>query len=137
MGAIFLYLKNKELTLESGDTWEGVWSSILRSGLNRLNRTQTVQRNWRPNIILFSGGLEARPHLIEFGRWLVKKRGILSNFNLIENQNAEQLIRRPKALVEQKENNFEGIFSRELEVNNVYEGMETITKLYGFAGIEP
>lgn len=137
MGAIFLYLKNKELTLESGDTWEGVWSSILRSGLNRLNRTQTVQRNWRPNIILFSGGLEARPHLIEFGRWLVKKRGILSNFNLIENKNAEQLIRRPKALIEQKENHFEGIFSRELEVNDVYEGMETITKLYGFAGIEP
>ncbi|MCB9207612.1 MAG: amino acid permease [Ignavibacteriales bacterium] len=137
MGAIFIYLKNKELTLESGDTWEGVWSSLLRSGLNRLNRTEIKQRNWRPNIILFSGGASVRPHLIEFGRWLVKKRGILSNFNLIENINAAQLIKRPQAVSKEKANQFEGIFTREIEVNDIYEGMETITKLYGFAGIEP
>ncbi|MBU4037054.1 MAG: amino acid permease, partial [Proteobacteria bacterium] len=39
MSSIFLFLKKKELTLESGDTWEGVWSSILRYGLNHLDRT--------------------------------------------------------------------------------------------------
>ncbi|MFZ1290592.1 MAG: amino acid permease [Melioribacteraceae bacterium] len=136
MGAIFLFLKKKELTLESGDTWEGVWSSVLRSGLNRLNITETKQRNWRPNIILFSGGTDVRPHLIEFGRWLVKKRGILSNFNLIENKSEQHLIKLPKNLKE-KNDQFEGIFSRQIEVNDIYDGMETITKLYGFAGIEP
>jgi hypothetical protein len=36
MGGIFLFLKKRELTLESGDTWEGVWSSLIRSGLRRL-----------------------------------------------------------------------------------------------------
>lgn len=137
MGTIFIYLKNKELTLESGDTWEGVWSSILRAGLNRLNRTQIKQRNWRPNIILFSGGVKARPYLIELGRWLVKKRGILSNFSLVENKKASRLIKRPKDISKEKSDQFEGIFTRELEVSNIYEGMETITKLYGFAGIEP
>jgi amino acid transporter len=42
MGGIFLYLKRRELTLESGDTWEGVWSSVVRSGLHRLTREVTI-----------------------------------------------------------------------------------------------
>ncbi|MCB0281749.1 MAG: amino acid permease [Calditrichaeota bacterium] len=137
MGAIFLYLKRKELTLESGDTWEGVWSSVLRTGLNRLTRIKKQQRNWRPNIILFSGDSNARPHLLEFGRWLVHKRGILSNFNLLENKNAKHLIPQTTQSAVENEEEFQGIFMRSVEVNDVYEGMETITKVYGFAGIEP
>lgn len=137
MSAIFLYLKRKELTLESGDTWEGVWSSILRAGLNRLTRIVKQQRNWRPNIILFSGDLNTRPYLLEFGRWLVHKRGILSNFNLIENRKSEHLIPRASSPLKENEDDFQGIFMRQMEVNDVYEGMETITKVYGFAGLEP
>ena len=137
MGGIFVYLKNKELTLESGDTWEGVWASLLRSGLNKLNTTVRQQRNWRPNIILFSGGETARPHLIQFGRWLVKKRGMLSNFNLIENQESNHLIKKNQLEIKDGKSEFEGIFSRHMEVNNIYDGMETISKVYGFAGIEP
>lgn len=137
MGLIFLYLKRKELTLESGDTWEGVWSSILRSGLNRISRTEKQQRNWRPNIILFSGDGSARPHLLEFGRWLVYKRGILSNFNLIENPDTKHLIPLPALPVKKDDNDFQGIFMRQMEVNDIYEGMDTITKVYGFAGLEP
>lgn len=137
MAGIFAYLKNKELTLESGDTWEGVWSSILRSGLNKLNNTVRQQRNWRPNIILFSGGHNARPHLVQFGRWLVKKRGILSSFNLIENKESSHMIKKKQTDPKTKKNNFDGIFSQEMEVTDIYEGMETITKVYGFAGLEP
>ena len=136
MGSIFLYLKKKELTLESGDTWEGVWSSLLRVGLNRLNRTVKQQRNWRPNIILFSGGSTARPYLLKFGRWLVHKRGILSNFNLVESKKANYFLTKIQQQPE-KDEEFQGIFTRHMEVNDIYEGMETITKAYGFAGIEP
>ncbi|MFH2046355.1 MAG: amino acid permease [Pseudomonadota bacterium] len=137
MSSIFLFLKKKELTLDSGDTWEGVWSSILRYGLNHLDRTVKQQRNWRPNIILFSGGTVARPHLLEFGRWLVHKRGIISNFNLIENKKTENIAPKVQQASDEKESEFTGIFTRHMEVNDIYEGMETITKVYGFAGIEP
>ena len=136
MGSIFLYLKNKELVLESGDTWEGIWSSLLRVSLNQLNRTVKQQRNWRPNIILFSGGADARPYLVEFGRWLVQKRGILSNFNLTENKKAPDLLSNMDESL-QTEDEFQGIFTRYMEVHDIYEGIETITKVYGFAGIEP
>ena len=137
MSSIFLYLKRKELTLESGDTWEGVWSSLLRTGLNKLNATQRHTRNWRPNIILFSGHGKQRHYLLEFGSWLVHNRGILSNFDLIENPKVKQLKPRSEGSTEPIESEFKGVFARQMEVNDLYDGMETITKVYGFAGIEP
>ncbi len=137
MVAIYIYLKRKELTLESGDTWEGVWSSVLRAGLNRITRIVKQQRNWRPNIILFSGDGSTRPHLLEFGRWLVHKRGIISNFNLIENKKAKHLMPHAALPIKNDHDEFQGIFMRQIEVSDVYEGMDTIVKVYGFAGLEP
>ncbi len=137
LGGLFLYLKRKELTLESGDTWEGVWSSVVRSGLQRLSQTVQHQRNWRPNIILFSGGNETRPHLVQFGEWLVRKRGILSNFELIENAGATSAIAKTKDTEPEPDAHIPGIFSRTLQCRNIYEGMEAVTQIYGFSGIDP
>ncbi len=136
MGSIFLYLKNRELTLESGDTWEGVWSSLIRSGLNRLTRGRRHRRNWRPNMILFSGGGRSRPYLIELGKWLVHKRGILSDFRLEENPDAQDPFSKSEHVPENGDD-FQGLFSRRMECRNVYEGMEAIGHIYGFSGIDP
>jgi amino acid transporter/GTPase SAR1 family protein len=137
MGGIFLYLKRRELTLESGDTWEGVWSSVVRSGLHRLTRGIMHQRNWRPNLILFSGGAAARPHLVELGTWLIHKRGVLSDFELIENPNLKSLQPRAKQAIPNSSNLTPGIFTRRMEVRNIYEGMENISQIYGFSGMDP
>jgi amino acid transporter len=135
MGSIFLFLKNKELTLESGDTWEGVWSSVIRSGLHYLKRGAGHRRNWRPNMILFSGG-SVRPHLLELGKWIVHKRGLLSNFYLHENPDSKVLFSRSEQVLKY-EDDFPGFFSRKMECRNIYEGMETIAQVYGFSGIDP
>ena len=137
LGILYVYLKRKELTLESGDTWEGVWSSIIRSGLHRISKIVGHARNWRPNIILFSGGTDARPHLIEFGKWVVHKRGILSNFDLKENPEEKVLFSKSTQFLHNSEETVNGVFSRRLECRNIYEGMETISQVYGFSGLEP
>ncbi|MFW5708250.1 MAG: Na-K-Cl cotransporter, partial [Bacteroidota bacterium] len=61
--AVFLYLKKKELTLQTGDTWNSVWTSLVKTGLGKLTAGNREPRNWRPNIILFSGWAKNRPHL--------------------------------------------------------------------------
>ncbi len=142
MGAIFVYLKRKELTLESGDTWEGVWSSVVRSGLYRLTHEIPHPRNWRPNIILFSGGVSARPHLVELGKWLIYKRGVLSDFELLESPPKESSAARkgmpPKSRqVVIDKSHGPGIFTRKLVVEDIYQGMENISQFYGFSGMEP
>ncbi len=51
---LFGYLSRRRLTLDSGDAWEGVWSSLVRTGLRRLATVGTQLRNWKPNILAFS-----------------------------------------------------------------------------------
>ena len=67
LGLLFFYLKRKELPLESGDTWSGVWASMIKAGLARLGMHKTPERNWRPNIIMFGGDKLQRSQLAEFG----------------------------------------------------------------------
>lgn len=137
MGAIFLYLKRKELTLESGDTWEGVWSSIVRTGLSRLHLGGLHQRNWRPNIILFSGGAAARPHLVDFGKWLAYKRGVLSDFELVEPGGRPKHPAPLSDAVLPAAGPLAGIFHRRREVGDIYDGMSHICRYYGMPGMEP
>ncbi|HQU73986.1 MAG TPA: amino acid permease, partial [Calditrichia bacterium] len=137
LGALFLYLTRKQLTLESGDTWEGVWSSVVRTGLQKLNRRETHLRNWRPNMLLFSGGEQARPHLVELGEWLVRARGMLTDFVLKENPALDSPLSRIRSREADGEIPVPGVFSKEMSCQNIYQGIDAVSQVYGFADINP
>ncbi len=136
--ALFLFLKKKELTLQTGDTWTGVWSSLVKTGLARLKTGGKNARNWRPNVMLFSGGEKSRPHLIEMGKSLVGKMGVFTNFELTEQPSGDILFGLKEmqlqitAPSEQK-----GVFTRRHTCRDIYEGIDIISRVYGFAGFEP
>ncbi len=135
--ALFLFLKRKELTLQSGDTWTGVWSSLVKTGLGRISAGKPLAKNWRPNVILFSGGEKNRPHLIEMGKALVGKMGVFTNFELTE-QPAGDIIFGLKELGAQSMPQTEkGVFTRKHTCRDIYEGIDIISRVYGFAGFEP
>ena len=135
IGIIYVILRRQDVRSELGDVWTSVWNSLTRSALSRANRRRLEERNWRPNIILFSGGTKARPHLVDFGKWMVGKHGFLSNFDLTEGTQEETIVPKRKQAVQSKEK--EGIFIRNHVCTNIYEGIETIAQTYGFSGIEP
>lgn len=140
LGLLFTYLQRKELKLKSGDTWNGFWDSVVRYGLIKLKNVNIEWRNWRPNIIVFSGGSYARPYLIEIGKALVGKLGILTNFDLIENSSTDLLFTKSEQSVKKEGDETEdeeGVFTRRHECRDIYEGMEVISSIYGFSGIEP
>ncbi len=83
LGLLFFYLKRKELKLESGDAWNGVWASIVKKGIARLGNEKTLESNWRPNIIMYSGDKQQRSHLVEFGKAISGRLGMLSSFELV------------------------------------------------------
>lgn len=137
IGALFLYLKRKQVSLGFGDIWQGVWSEVVRLALYRMSRRSAEdRRNWRPNIILFSGGSEKRPHLVDFGQWVVGRLGVLSNFDLVENKDAKVLFTKSQQVVT-KEDDSLGVFTRRYQCRDIYLGIESIAETYGFSGIEP
>ena len=138
LGAIFLFFKRKELRLQSGDTWGGIWSSLVKYGLFKLSSsTARNQRNWRPNVILFSGGAKARPHLVDMGRTIVGKQGVFTNFELVEKPEEDYLFDRTATATIETDHRGRNIITRRHVCGNIYEGMQMISRVYGFTGFEP
>jgi len=118
LGLVFFYLQRKELALKSGDTWGGFWEAVVRYGLIKLKNRPSEWRNWRPNVILFSGGSYARPYLTEMAKALVGKLGLVSNFDLIENNSSNLLFTKAEQSVNlesEEQEDEEGIFIRRHE----------------------
>ncbi|MBC8319281.1 MAG: amino acid permease [Bacteroidetes bacterium] len=135
---IYYIISKKQLSLAIGDVWQSVWASVIRKMLTRLDQKQLNERNWRANILLFSGSKRNRPHLIEFAKYLVGQHGMISNFDLILNSSSQVLFPKHKqAIPEDEMSGDEGIFSRRQECSNIYEGIKSIAATYGFSGVEP
>ncbi len=132
LGLIFFYLKRKELSLETGDAWSGVWASAVKTGLTKLSVEKMHHRNWRPNIILFSGDANVRGHLVDLGSQISGSLGMLTSFELIPTTDAT-LGKNPP----QKMDDEDQFFSVTHACHDVYEGMEEVVRVYGFSGIQP
>jgi amino acid transporter len=139
MWLIYFILKRRELKSDFGDVWGSVWSSIVRTSLNKLSEKQLDEQNWSPNVLLFSGGTKNRPHLIEFGKQLVGKYGFLSNFDLIvnKNNNSFEIPRQDQNIKDEDSILNQGFFTRKQACTDVYSGIEQVASNYGFAGVEP
>ena len=135
LGLLFFFLKRKELVLESGDAWSSFWTNLAKRALLKLSIEKTENRNWRPNIVLFSGGKQARPHLIELGLALSGKLGALTDFELIIDPNpyAHTGIQQPDP-GKNADNHF---FKRKFVCDTIENGIKTVTNVYGFSGFEP
>ena len=137
MLVIWFWLSKKDLVLGTGDVWFGVWTSIVKTGLKNLQKKAVHRRNWQPNILLFSGGTNNRPHLIEFGKSISGRGGMVSNFDLIEQQDSNALFPKPNQIVKDDQIKDDSIFHRRLYCQNIFKGIETIANTYGFSGIDP
>ncbi len=139
---LFLHFKRRELRLESGDTWGGVWSSLVRSGLRRLERDVDHHRNWRPNVMVFSeGGAASRAPLLDFTHTIVAGRGFVTDFELIhapgaKGAAADHALDAPAPPTTTAEARA-GLFHRPTTTDDVYRAMESICRFYGFSGVEP
>ena len=134
---IFIWLTRKELVLGTGDVWTSVWTLVVKIGLKNLYKKSTHQRNWQPNVLLFSGGTKERPHLIDMSKSITARGGMISNFDLIEEESAEILFPKHHQSFQNDDLDDDTIFHRKLNCQNVFKGIEAIANTYGFSGIDP
>lgn len=135
MAGLFLYLKRKQLTLEAGDTWEGIWATLVRSGLYRLSQEGKQKRNWRPNIVAFraaSGDAKdpGQAGMAEIAEALVTGSGIVTTFELSESKRALNDIA-PQMAPRL------GVFTRRLSGEDRYHDIMLLSRYHGFAGLSP
>lgn len=134
IGGIFFLLTRKQLDVQRGDVWQSVWASVVKKGLETMDKKVLHQRNWRPNILLFAGPEGERPFLLDFARWLAGNLGMVTHFELLETQTDQVVLTKRQQSLEQTGG---GIFTRKLECKTIYEGVENVSRIYGFSGVEP
>ena len=134
IGGIFFLLTRRQLDVNAGDVWQSVWSSVVKKGLESMDKKVLHQRNWRPNILLFAGASGQRPFLVNFGKWLAGNLGLLSSFELVEKDTEQVTITKRQQSLAQGPG---GVFYRKIECRDIYEGVGNVAGIYGFSGVEP
>lgn len=136
--ATWFIMKKNEQKLDLGDVWQSVWSSVVRHSLHNMNSKGIEERNWRPNIILFTGNPQTRPYLFELGTNLIGKHGFLTSVNIKLISKDQKIPSRYEQIVKTVESEkHKGVFSREYYYHDFYDGIKNIAETYGFAGVEP
>lgn len=135
---IYILIKRKEIQGNMSNVWQSVWTSLARSSLNKISQNPLNEKNWEPNIILYSGGANKRTHLLDLGSNFVGDHGFLSNFDLKVKEDEHFLVtKKDQNITSEFSEKYPGVFTRQQSVNNIYDGMEMIAQTYGFSGVEP
>ncbi|MDX1776472.1 MAG: amino acid permease, partial [Desulfobulbales bacterium] len=83
------YLKTQRLIAKFGDARRGFIYKQTRNNLLRLRRMPEDSKNWRPNILVFSGNPIAREDMIAYGIWMESRRGIVYLANVLVGDSAK------------------------------------------------
>ncbi len=74
---IYLWLERREIRTTWGDVRQGIWLSLVRTGL--LNIADNADpKNWRPHLLVLSGAPTKRWHLIELATDFTHNRGLIT-----------------------------------------------------------
>jgi amino acid transporter len=136
--AVWFMMKRKQFENEPGDVWQSVWANVVRKSIHNIYVKGIEERNWKPNIMLFSGNPETRERLTELGKALIADHGLLSIIHLQQYKEGEKA--RPRfqqKLMSEESLSTPGVFNRLYFCNDIYHGIENLTETYGFAGVEP
>jgi len=135
---VYYWLQQKQISLLSSDVWLSVWKKIVANGLKKIeSKPIETSNNWNPNIILFSGRSEHRAYLVELGKTISGRTGIVTNFSLIVDKNEGKPIPKSEQIVKDEYFDKVGVFARQIKVDNIYSGIENIASIFGFSGVDP
>lgn len=140
--SIFVLLQRRTLTRTWGDVRNGIWFTLARWSLLNLEGMTYHIRNWRPNILVFTGQPHNREELVQMAEWLSMGRGILSFVQLLPGaigklagRGLRDTARRQiRAYIQDR--HMAAFASAEI-VPDFYTGAAIVAQAHGVGGLEP
>ncbi len=140
VGGIYAVLKNRSLKQDWGDVKAGVLMTLARFSLLKLSEFELDPKNYRPNLMVFTGNPQTRPHLARLASWLARGNGIITFINILKGnpENDEDIEKRKKAFQALKdfveENKFTAFYEVEL-VENPIKSIECVVQAHGIGNL--
>lgn len=139
---VFVLLERRSLQRTWGDIRSGFWYSVTRYGLLNLEKKKMLAKNWRPNIVVFTGQPYNREHLVEVSEWLSMGRGVVTFFQLITGDveeiassgHKEAAKRQIKKYIQERKMT---AFAESEIVPDFYHGALTVVQAHGIGGFIP
>lgn len=140
MVGLHWYISLHEIEARWGNIHSGLVFERARRNLLKLEDELYHPKNWRPIILVLSGGAWTRSHLAVYGHWLTAGRGILTLAQVIQGnvedmlkrrENQEVLLRR--FIVDQELQAFPAV----VVAPYLSDGIESLVQCSGLGGLRP
>lgn len=135
LGLLLFYIRRKQLVLKSGDAWNSFASTLVKNNISKLSEQKLQIRNWLPNILLFTTSSEIDIKNKTIPESFIGKLGMLTNIFVKEKQNTDFNLKNIQKF--NIENKKKGVFYKELQCSDIYDGISAVSGIYGFSGVEP
>lgn len=96
-GALYWAIARAEILVKWGDVSSGLAYQRARTALLRLERERYHPKNWRPAILVLSGGAYNRLHLAQYAGWFTAGNGMVSIAQVIRGDLDDLIERRNEA----------------------------------------
>ena len=135
---IYLWLERSEIEGTWGDVRQGVWMSLIRTGLFRI-KGPLDSKNWRPHLLVFSGAPTKRWHLLDMANALTHQRGLFTVASVLPEGSRD--VSRQESLEATLQDYLEkrGIqaFVRLVTAPDAFQGMKQLIEAYGIGPLLP
>lgn len=135
---IYLWLERREIEGTWGDVRQGVWMTLIRTGLFRI-KGPLDSKNWRPHMLVFSGTPTKRWHLLDMADALTHQRGLFTVASVLPegSRNVSRQESLETTLEEYLERRGIQAFVRLVTASDPFQGMKQLIEAYGIGPLMP
>lgn len=135
---IYLWLERREIESAWGDVRQGMWMSLVRTGLFHI-QGPLDSKNWRPHLLVFSGAPTKRWHLVDLANALTHRRGLFTVASVLPegSRDVARLEMMESTIQEYLERHGIQAFVRLVTAADPFTGMKQLIETYGIGSLMP
>ncbi|MBU8891439.1 MAG: amino acid permease [Bacteroidales bacterium] len=135
---IYTWLRRRRLKTTWGDVRSGMLLQIIRYAILRLDK-ESDPKSWRPNMLVLSGSLLKRWHLIDFANGITQEKGLFTIATILPEKKVpqEKTGDFEKQITDHLTKNNIRALVRVTRAENVFSGAMQLVNSYGLGPLVP
>ena len=135
---IYGLVKRRQLRVQFGDLRTGIMAALVRFALQRLASDTHAERNWRPNLLVFSRLPVNNPRILEIAKGISGGRSFVTFASMLPEARASLDSSTLQDAVRRTGSNMDlELVPRLQYVSDVWRGISETIRLYGFGPLVP
>ncbi len=138
ISVVYTWLRRRNLKTTWGDVRSGMLLQIIRYALLRLEK-DINPKSWRPNILVLSGSLSKRWHLIDYANGITQEKGLFTIATILSEKEVpqEKINDFEQRIIDYINNKKIRALVRVTRAENIFPGAIQLVNSYGLGPLVP